>query len=428
MAPTWQRACEMMQRYCEAYFTAVERWRKYNDDSLLKNRLQLCETAAELLSKYSFESENLIFDLQFAVPSATLHDDVIPTAGKTYVENGDREAFTASKALIPPQLFIKTGIFFQSNLLKAIAGWNETVYNGLNKSNREWIIAAIEKLFRTPEEAGICHFIFKSASIDASSSVDTTNRVEMSELKLAALEFHNLLQSYRLNELLVLQRQKESVSVAASTAHENHKSAPAPATSGAAVKKKSKPSKPAATGSTKKNAVHGRAAADVTWTDVHRSCGTNVASFFNIREPSGSTISQLFKGKIQSYCPPSSKSAADQMYHVLWDDGDEQDFGENEFQDAIKLYDLQFLWSSNHSSVGTNVAAYFRQYSDKPYRGRVTRYLAATQPGAGDELYHIVWDDGDECDYGPTELATSVSLFASLAAQPKVGRKRKSEI
>jgi hypothetical protein len=47
MAPSWIPLMRTMQRYCEAYFTAVERWRNYDDLELIKNRILLIETVSE---------------------------------------------------------------------------------------------------------------------------------------------------------------------------------------------------------------------------------------------------------------------------------------------------------------------------------------------------------------------------------------------
>ena len=159
MPPAWYKTCETMQKYCEPYFAAVERWRKYEDEAMLRNRVQLLATAEQLLSKYSADEVNYVFDLTFAKPDATLLPEVVPTAGKMYLENGDREAFESSKMLVPPNLFVKIGVFFQKVLLKPMAGWNEPVYKTLNHRNRGSLILAIEKLFRTSESSGLCQFV-----------------------------------------------------------------------------------------------------------------------------------------------------------------------------------------------------------------------------------------------------------------------------
>lgn len=71
-----------------------------------------------------------------------------------------------------------------------------------------------------------------------------------------------------------------------------------------------------------------------------------------------------------------------------------------------------------------------------PFIGRVTKYLPpsilpTTTPGTGtsasvckkdDSLYHIVWDDGDECDYDIQEFDQAVKLYDEHVTQKIRGK------
>jgi hypothetical protein len=59
MPPSWVPMCHCMQNYCEPYFTAVSRWRKYEDEAVFINRIQLVEAASYILSTYSTKADTV---------------------------------------------------------------------------------------------------------------------------------------------------------------------------------------------------------------------------------------------------------------------------------------------------------------------------------------------------------------------------------
>ena len=64
-------------------------------------------------------------------------------------------------------------------------------------------------------------------------------------------------------------------------------------------------------------------------------------------------------------------------------------------------------WTTAHKSIGLCVSATFIvDGMASIFTGTVTQYLPARQRGkyVYPQLYHIVWDDGDECDYNEEEL------------------------
>ena len=84
-AVRWAPLSHTMQIYCEPFFKAVDRWLTYKDEALLQNRIQLLETADLLLHRYTHEKDVFVFELSYTNRSATLHDEVIPTAGKAFI-------------------------------------------------------------------------------------------------------------------------------------------------------------------------------------------------------------------------------------------------------------------------------------------------------------------------------------------------------
>lgn len=80
---------------------------------------------------------------------------------------------------------------------------------------------------------------------------------------------------------------------------------------------------------------------DPVWTMHHHSVGKRVAQHF-VAPGSGRGGKQSFEvygGTVAAYAPPSAPRAKDQLYHIVWDDADEQDFDEGEFQHGLALLD-----------------------------------------------------------------------------------------
>ena len=46
-------------------------------------------------------------------------------------------------------------------------------------------------------------------------------------------------------------------------------------------------------------------------------------------------------GTVAVYAPPTSPKARDQLYHIVWDDGDEQDFDELELKAGLALLESE---------------------------------------------------------------------------------------
>jgi hypothetical protein len=162
--PAWIPMKTSMQKYCEPYFTAVERWRNSRDEQIMINRLTLLDIADQILIDYSQLTTTYFFDLVFENKNVDLLEEVQPSAGKFFIYNGDVTAFSNSKSLVPADMFNRIGLFFQSNLLRNISGRNESYLLSSNLETRKNVISVIEKIFRLPEEAGLVHFVYAEGS------------------------------------------------------------------------------------------------------------------------------------------------------------------------------------------------------------------------------------------------------------------------
>jgi hypothetical protein len=105
----------------------------------------------------------------------------------------------------------------------------------------------------------------------------------------------------------------------------------------------------------------------------------------------------------------NQKSRGNQM-----NDEVEMEWGVKDDEEEVEDDDEEVEWVLAHSSVGSNVAAVFfdkNSQKDKIFVGKVTKYAKESVPGSADELYHILWQDGDEEDYDTTQLTEGMSCY-----------------
>jgi hypothetical protein len=97
------------------------------------------------------------------------------------------------------------------------------------------------------------------------------------------------------------------------------------------------------------------------WTTTHPSVGTRVAAYFEVDEVSSASsssasanasaaaaasakrgqkrkVSKVFSGTVVKYAPESAAGEDDELFHVEWDDGDQQDLDRAELAEAEELY------------------------------------------------------------------------------------------
>jgi hypothetical protein len=508
-----------MQKYCEPYFTAVERWRHYAAANLINNRVQLLETAERILSEYSQNPDVYEFSLMYEHSEVELLPEVEPIAGKAFVFGGDKEAFEASRKLVPPELFNRIGMFLQVGLLKSIAGFNDTYLATCNQETRKTVIDCLERIFRLPEEAGTVKFLFREV-VKANDGDNHDEPVPSAKFKVYPTStmsgdgksfVHYLLQSQashnnnegespnkQRNTGQKYQEFKDTLSPRSPKVQSKNNSpqkkanstssSPQKATtsrkrsSSSATKSSStseKPRKRQKTTSAKKiNQQKENSKAEINkpklrkaskrvsyretngheeevaseyeednleddveeevevekekstdeeepeWiTADHPIIGKHVANIFQVSDDENPSAhpkkSKIFYGTVTKYAPPSKPKKKDQLYHIQWEDGDEQDFDEQEYLTALDIYEINSKWITDpaHPMIGWKVANYFVLPHQKLgtdytlFEGKVIKYCPATNPKKRDQLYHILWEDGDEEDYDESQLISGRQIY-----------------
>jgi len=74
-----------------------------------------------------------------------------------------------------------------------------------------------------------------------------------------------------------------------------------------------------------------------SWTLDHPSIGQRVGASFQ-DEHDQRKRNKIFFGKVVKFAKESKAGVNDQLYHIEWEDGDEQDYDEDELATAIKCY------------------------------------------------------------------------------------------
>lgn len=502
--PTWTPLCRCMQLYCEPYFTAINFWRKYQQVPLLENRIHVVETMAKILTEYTQTTETYVFKLAYENSDCELLPQVISSAGLAYVEGGDRRVFENARSLVPDSMFNKCGLFFQRNVLKPVAGFTEELLATSNLETRRSVVEALELLFRLPEEAGKAKIVFRQLNTLPESTEDSElslfHPFPESGLSMEGRRFAEFLFDSR-NDVLNTNSaaattpkqsttQQATNALAANDENKKRRSSGVERTlEFSPAKKAKKPS--SGKKEKKKSAIESD---PVEWTVDHPSIGTNVAFYF-ITGKGKRIVQSLFMGKVTKYAPPSTPEAKDQLYHIYWEDGDEEDYDESQLKKGRALYskvarreessdhkkeeteeaelnleeprvnavesepqheshsnDLEpkpeleavfggevvakeeenmakeeeeeeVVWTKDHPSVGTKVAAYFGSGRRKQlFKGEITQYAPPSKEGADDQLYRVGWEDGDQEDYDEQQLKEGIALFEEDARGALQGR------
>ena len=81
----------------------------------------------------------------------------------------------------------------------------------------------------------------------------------------------------------------------------------------------------------------------------------------------------------------------------------------NEKEEMSKI--TENVWTMEHSSIGTIVAGlFFTPTGRKIFHGTVIKYSPCTEMKLQDELFHILWQDGDSEDWDKIELENGIKL------------------
>eukprot|EP01039_Chlorochromonas_danica_P008040 gene8040-8870_t len=387
--PSWMPPTKCMQRYCEPFYSAVENWRKSADLDLMINRMHLLEVASKVLTDVD-NGDKYYAVLKYDNSGRRLLPVTTPTAGRDFINGGDLIALEASKRFVPPGIFNKVGVFFQRCLLKTIS-----VPSVVEKQRaRQSILALLDDFFRLPNDAGFALLEFHDTSSD---DVIKEHPFSSSTPSHVVRALCSLLHASQIAELAALPSVRPSSS-----------------------KKKPKP-----TSSTDSS--------DALWVKDHYSVGWMVAAYFpsptSAQSPGLSEPPQLklFVGEVVSYAPATSSEARDQLYHIVWEDGDEEDYDEDQLRQGRNHYEASQGWTTSSEHVGKKVAAYFtvpeeesrkrkRRFSAnvstrRLFQGTVTRYSPPTTNLARDQLYHIEWEDEDEEDYDEDQFLRGLELY-----------------
>ena len=139
----------VMHRFCEPYFHAIRRWMLYTDATIFQNRIEVMAMIVKILNDR--ERATVTFGLIAEHFEIELLDKVIPIAGATYTTGADIAAFKEAGRLVEKAVFQSAGLYFQNNILKALA---VSIENGKESEGRRSALAAVEILFRLSEDAG----------------------------------------------------------------------------------------------------------------------------------------------------------------------------------------------------------------------------------------------------------------------------------
>jgi hypothetical protein len=414
--------------------------------------------------------------------------------GKTYVFGGDHTAYQASRALIPMELFNKSGFLFQKFLLNPMAGYSESFRATANTETRKSIITAIEKLFRLPNSAGKVRWIFRKVNKISNSNTGKTQDSVVNDIFSTPQKASKTIRGERDGEGEDKERSSSAAyrkfpmvvdlsesSMALLQAVFPHPSPSAPSVSllnsktrpelrivkkaTSAVKKpnegKTTSKRAKKTGKNQRKGKAGKKTqhehedseakteediglTTIKWvTSDHASLGRKVASYFQAGRRGQR---KLFFGEITKFAPPSinfdegGNEKNDQLYHVSWEDGDEEDYDQQQYEEGLSLYEGEATWTNeDHESVGKNVAAYFNTSSNSKsleltlFCGTITKYSPAVCAGDTEtrnrsdgqrspssrrllrnERFHVVWEDDDEEDYTKEQYEAGARLFTKL--------------
>lgn len=425
--------CVYMQQYCEPFFEAADKWRRYPDASLILNRVHLTETVNNAILDCGSASPTCShFDLTYENLNCELLPEKVPTAGREPINGGDIIAFEAAKKLVPQSVFNKGGVFFQNCILKPLVNLakgsspslspspsspSSTAAAAERESARQSIIRAIDTLMRLPEEAGkatlLCRLVSDSPA-ETSSECAPLQSFPSQPLSVLGNTFANLL------------RDSATAPSSSQPPFSSLLPASAPSLSSAKAKRRGAAKKSFTTQKRhRSSSTSDKGSADTTvWTKQHQSVGQKVAAYFDVTADSrGGMRQQLFFGEVTSYAPPTRPRANDQLYHIVWEDGDEEDYDEAQLRQGRAQCEDAMSWTEDHPKVGSKVAAYFSApATDKSggsgteerrlFQGKVTKFSPATDRAANDQLYHVVWEDGDEEDYDEEQLRQAMDLFS----------------
>jgi len=408
--------------------------------------------------------------------------EVLPSAGVDFVLGNDKLAFHAAKDMIPAEIFKNGGWFFQNNLLKGIAGFDDTALSNSNKVTRDSTIKLLEKLFRLPESSGFVRISYYR-SLDP-----TILQMELPELNELAVKLFNQLTTF--TETVVntvvpgssiskdeyisivksskkdssIKLPKQTTKLITNTSSNTKRTRDIKTVKDEKVEKQEKVEKK------EKNSKKTNKVIDLTpWTEDHESVGLKVASYFynlddldkltdyqivrlpdpntsvpkNNKRPVKLPRKDLFIGTITKYAPPSGPDENDALYHVVWEDGDEQDYDYNELQDSRARYlnNIAYQWNRVHDHIGKYFAVNENneinnhdiindeQLNKKSklsnYKiGTVIEYSPANDHSV--ESFKVKFDNEEEAIYDLVEIEKGIQLYDNEVSNQVINEENES--
>jgi len=351
----------IMASYCEPYFAAMKIWCDSESSELVVNRIRILENIAFILNseEYNYNLETSYhFDAEVEnKDEATLLPEVIPLGGKEFEPGDDLTAFENTKKRYPSQFFKYGGLFFQNTLMLPLAGNTLEKCHTSNMETRETLLALVSKLFRLPVQSGLAKIVFypKKSPIERQEyleshpsqygnqflslftpphgAIGTKVCVEAKSGEATTSTFMN----GTITEVSFVSEGKKTTLIYKGNFED-----------GASLNLNENDYQKALTLYKENN---------VEWTENHINVGAKVAQLFMVAEKElgnysmASMMSPLKKcknpnkevqihciGDVKRYAPPSSPSSNDHLYHIVWEDGDEQDYDEGEFQAGVMLF------------------------------------------------------------------------------------------
>eukprot|EP01038_Epipyxis_sp_PR26KG_P010039 gene10039-13497_t len=450
---TWMPFRKTMHRYCEPYCAAITNWSLYSNEKHIANRFAILDSVHDMLMNLTNDGNEYLFRLVLETPCELL-PEVLPTVPQFEV-NGDRQAFEYAKQQTNPIIFSCAGSYFQRLTLKALSGFCEQALVSQNFRTRKIIISSVfETLLRVPEAAGMVHVQYALLSDGVYYDYPREPVPLTEEAKLCLSKIIDFRKETKLMQECIAEVEREKAELASIiAAQEKEKELEQKRLKSIAKKEKRKQKNKDTiqihsnekknrdkSNKNKNDEIYDYGAHlleeddEVVWLTEHESVGVKVAAFFPdplyyfsglpkeaIDEETKLEMEKKkpYVGQVVKYAPPTTSKHKNQLYHILWEDGDEQDYDEDEFLIGQELFEHLDEWTTDHESVGIRVAQYFpmnakKNSSLKAFVGVVTRYQRPSDATSNDQLYHILWKDGDQQDFDQQELNEATALYKLL--------------
>jgi hypothetical protein len=478
MSISWSPVPKLMQLYCEPCVASIERWRRSKNEEMLKNRLLFLQNVDSILKEYALNTND---DYEFFIISENDQLDLLPeyypTAGKTFVVNGDKLAFEAAKSLISSfSLCRSVGVFFQTSLLNPLSQ-NELDAKA-NERTRESLMICIETLFRFSNEHGKVSLkvrkVIKSDVLTTSQNghrndeshqngKESTKEEEPEERERdreSVSDFQNVQMMKVINQqtklLIKSLLEEESAPVTAVGDGSPSLSSSLPLLPASQQPKRIRAADEAESlhSDSKKKKMkmndnlypsHLKDQTNVAspMPSVSKSAAATIASKATIVSPASASKTKVKKEPAQSKSNSKNKKRKRRISKGEDEDDDDNngiieildDDDDNDHNKEEAASDEEVQWVTNHPSINMKVAAYFtfdappslpssspsssrsrskRTTIEKLFTGYISRYALPTSSSKQDQLYHVIWEDEDEEDYDEAQYQKGRNLYRQI--------------